>query len=334
MQQHPIQTYILHHIKQHPHDLVAVTMDAFHVTRTTVHRHLQHLIKAGAIIKIGHTKQTVYYLTTDRNKQVRLKMSDAFDEFDIFNQYVARDFSKLPKNVEGVLSYFITEILNNAKDHSLGSEVMMTTAWDKENIIITIADDGIGIFQKLKKAFHLSDIRESPLELSKGKITTDPQNHTGEGLFFSAKAADELTIAANNLVFYVNNIEKDWTLSSKKTPVGTAITFKINQQAKQNLVNIFKRFQNNDTLTFEKTKIHVDLAQLLGEKLISRSQAKRIVRNLEKFSHITLDFKKVDSVGQGFVDEIFRVYQNQNPEKKIVYINANVDVEFMIKRSG
>lgn len=78
----------------------------------------------------------------------------------------------------------------------------------------------------------------------------------------------------------------------------------------------------------------MDLAQLLGEKIISRSQAKRIVRNLEPFTHITLDFKKVDTVGQGFVDEIFRVYQNQYPQKKIVYINANADVEFMIKRSN
>ncbi len=331
--QHPLQNYILHHLKQHPHDLVAMTAKGCQVTRTTVHRHLQHLIKAGTIIKMGQTKQIAYYLTTEKNKKVQLKISDAFDEYDIFTQHFAYDFAKLPKNVEGILAYFVTEILNNAKDHSLGREVQISTLWDKKDITITIADDGIGIFEKLKKFFHLVDIREGPLELSKGKVTTDPRHHTGEGIFFSSKAADELTIAANNLIFYINNIEKDWGLYTHKTSPGTTLIFKLNQQTTKSLVNIFKCFQNNDTLAFEKTKIHVDLAKLLGEKLISRSQAKRIVRNLDKFTHITLDFKKVDSVGQGFVDEIFRVYQSQYPEKKIVYINANADVEFMIKRS-
>ena len=54
---------------------------------------------------------------------------------------------------------------------------------------------------------------------------------------------------------------------------------------------------------------------------------------LEKFRHITLDFKRVDTVGQGFVDEVFRVFQNQHLKIEITYIHANENVEFMIRRS-
>lgn len=77
----------------------------------------------------------------------------------------------------------------------------------------------------------------------------------------------------------------------------------------------------------------VDLAKFHGERLISRSQAKHILRNLEHFDHVMLDFKHVIAVGQGFVDEIFRVYKIKHPQVKFDYCNASEDVEFMIKRA-
>ena len=53
---------------------------------------------------------------------------------------------------------------------------------------------------------------------------------------------------------------------------------------------------------------------------------------LEKFREVVLDFKGVGSVGQAFVDEIFRVFKNEHPDIKIQYINANDEVGAMIKR--
>jgi STAS-like domain of unknown function (DUF4325) len=79
-------------------------------------------------------------------------------------------------------------------------------------------------------------------------------------------------------------------------------------------------------------EILVSLRTLGSERYISRSQAKGILQNFEKFEIITLDFKGVSTVGQGFVDEVFRVYQNKHPQIKINYINANEDVLFMINR--
>jgi hypothetical protein len=69
------------------------------------------------------------------------------------------------------------------------------------------------------------------------------------------------------------------------------------------------------------------------EMYVARSQAKRILNNLQAFNIITLDFKGIQMVGQGFADEVFRVYQNENPDKEIRYINANDDVDFMLKRA-
>jgi hypothetical protein len=52
----------------------------------------------------------------------------------------------------------------------------------------------------------------------------------------------------------------------------------------------------------------------------------------EKFKTIMLDFKGVSSMGQAFVDEVFRVFHNEYPDITIHYVNANEEVVLMIKR--
>jgi len=65
---------------------------------------------------------------------------------------------------------------------------------------------------------------------------------------------------------------------------------------------------------------------------VSRSEARRLLTGLGKFDEIQLDFEKVEAVGQGFVDEIFRVWALDNLDKKIVPINMNDAVSFMVNR--
>ena len=107
----------------------------------------------------------------------------------------------------------------------------------------------------------------------------------------------------------------------------------INTNAEKKLISIFKKYQDSESLEFNRTEIFVELSRLGQETLISRSQAKRIIFGLEKFHLITLDFSRVRLIGQGFVDEIFRVFSQANPDIEIKYVHANDDVEFMIKRS-
>ena len=50
--------------------------------------------------------------------------------------------------------------------------------------------------------------------------------------------------------------------------------------------------------------------------------------NLEKF---IFDFNGIDFMGQGFADEIFRVFQNAHPDIVLRPINANEAVLGMIQ---
>jgi hypothetical protein len=48
---------------------------------------------------------------------------------------------------------------------------------------------------------------------------------------------------------------------------------------------------------------------------------------------VIFDFAEVKTIGQAFADEIFRIFKREHPELEIVIINANLDVQKMIRRA-
>lgn len=59
----------------------------------------------------------------------------------------------------------------------------------------------MGIFLKIQRALNLYAAREAILELAKGKLTTDPARHSGEGIFFASKVFDAFDIRSGRLHF-------------------------------------------------------------------------------------------------------------------------------------
>ncbi|MNC91531.1 hypothetical protein D3C83_78130 [compost metagenome] len=75
------------------------------------------------------------------------------------------------------------------------------------------------------------------------------------------------------------------------------------------------------------------MAQYGDDKLVSRSQAKRLLARVEKFKVVILDFTGVDAIGQAFADEVFRVFARQHPEIELSAIKANQAVLEMLDRA-
>jgi DNA-binding transcriptional ArsR family regulator len=327
-----IRKYILDSLNKYPSEIVTKASEKFGVTRMTIHRHLETLIKNKLVIKSGKTKGAKYYLADNLSVMSTYNIDKSISEDYIFDKDFSNLKNELNSNIFDIAEYGITEIVNNAIDHSKGDKLTVKKYFEDSNICFEIIDDGIGLFQKIYNYFSLDDIRESVLQLSKGKMTTMPKDHTGEGIFFSSRAFDKFEIWANNIYYIRDNIENDWAFSETSTKPGTIVKMTINIKSIKNIVDIFKSYQSEEDLSFNRTEILVSLSKLKEETLISRSQAKRILLGLEKFDKVTLDFEGVRLVGQGFVDEIFRVFSTKNPKIHLDYINANKDVEFMIKR--
>ncbi|HUW77773.1 MAG TPA: DUF4325 domain-containing protein [Candidatus Nanopelagicaceae bacterium] len=230
---------------------------------------------------------------------------------------------------EDIASYAFTEMLNNAIDHSGGS-VVSVSFWRNENIwAFEIQDDGIGVFSNVMKSFGLANEMESVAELSKGKQTTAPKAHSGEGIFFTSKAVDLFQLASDEIVWTVDNCRNDFAVGQDELKVGTRVFCEIDIDTDKTSLSIFEQFTKEHD--FVVTRPTVKLFQF-GTTFVSRSEAKRLLRGMQEFDEIELDFQKVQSVGQGFVDEVFRVWAAEHPSHRIIPINMNPKVKFMVER--
>jgi len=96
---------------------------------------------------------------------------------------------------------------------------------------------------------------------------------------------------------------------------------------------VFDSFTTDDDYGFIKTVVPVRLTQYGDDKLVSRSQAKRLLARIDRFKTVILDFDAVETIGQAFADEVFRVFKHHHPEIELTYMKANKNVRQMIKRA-
>lgn len=230
-----------------------------------------------------------------------------------------------------VASYAFTEMLNNAIDHSRGQTVQVDAFIDAKLWRFEISDDGIGAFRNIRDTFGLNQDLEAVGELSKGKRTTMPEAHTGEGIFFTSKLVDTFRISANNLEWIVDNNLEDNAIGSSNINLGTTVEWSISTHTSRKFIEVAKLYSDN--YEFSKSAPVVKLFEI-GVEFVSRSEAKRLLAGLDKFSEIIFDYRGVQKVGQGFVDEIYRIWKNQHPSVAFRNINASAEVEFMLKRGG
>ena len=206
-----IRTYLLAKIPVHPKNIVAKAAKAFVCSRTTVHRHLNRLLRDGEIIKTGTTRQMIYFLRTEKNKTILVPLKPWVEENKVWKENFSKDFESLPKNVQNICEHGLLKILSNAIDHSEGTRAMIKTEWASDSVKITIRDDGIGIFSKIQNTLNLKDQRESTLHLSKGKCTTDPENHIGEGFYFISRTFDIFHIFSKGISYMRRGLDDDWS---------------------------------------------------------------------------------------------------------------------------
>jgi hypothetical protein len=226
--------------------------------------------------------------------------------------------------------------VNNAIDHSEAKRISVDVDLRDDVLRISVDDDGIGIFRKITRALDLPDERLALLELSKGKFTTDPRNHSGEGVFFTSRVFDHFQIVSSGLFFDHDETEADDVLfdMDDANALGTAVHMAIGVDSKRRLKDVFDAYSSGpDEYAFAKTVVPVRLAQVGDQNLVSRSQAKRLLQRIEKFRHVVLDFERIGSIGQAFADEIFRVFANAHPEVELIATNAAPDVQQMIRRA-
>jgi DNA-binding Lrp family transcriptional regulator len=302
------------------------------ITRQAASGRIKRLIRDGLLVSEGATSNRVLRLA-ELNRTMADYPIAGLSEDIVWRELCAPVVADLPVNVKDIWHYGVTEMVNNAIDHS-GSQVvnvgmsrtgLYTTGW--------VSDAGEGIFLKIQRALGLYDPREAILELAKGKLTTDPDNHTGEGIFFSSKMFDAYDIRSGNLHFMHDTGELDVLAERERHDRGTLVLMRLDNESPKIDKDVFDQFSSPDEYTFDRTLVPVRLAIYEGEKLVSRSQAKRLTMRFERFRHVILDFEGVNEIGQAFADEVFRVFQTAHPNTIMVPVNMTPAVKAMVSRA-
>jgi len=305
------------------------------LSKQSIYRYLASLESEIKIKKIKKGRKNTYRLE-DTAFQFKYPLAN-LSEGVVWNKEIKPLLIGIPDIAMSICNYAFCEMLNNAIDHSEGSEVNINVVINAYSVSFLIADDGIGIFAKIAQAIQLEEKRFAILELAKGKFTTDPGSHSGEGIFFSAKTSDIFGISSDELVFTSSSFLDNEQLRDYKSPYrgGTAVVFMVFRDHNTPISEVFDKYtQDPEDYGFTKTVVPVKLLEHgdPNPTFVSRSQAKRLLARFDRFERIELDFSDIDEIGQGFADEVFRVFQTQHPNSQIVAVNCSKPVERMINR--
>src|SRR5690348_13192793 len=174
-----LRQFLLKGIAKHPDSIAAQAAKKFGISRQAVNRQLRKLVEEGLIRAFGNTQQRRYELAV--SEHLFRHPLKGLTEDRVWREDVAPLLADLPSSARRIWNYGVTEMINNAIDHSGGTKLVVELYREPGRTRIVIWDDGIGIFRKIRDALGLDDDRQAILELMKGKVTTDSTRHTGEG---------------------------------------------------------------------------------------------------------------------------------------------------------
>lgn len=330
-----VRKFLIENIDRHPADIVRITAEKFSCSRQAIHKHLQRLIAERAVIPSGTTtRDRRYALAPLLNWAKDYRVDSKLAEDVVWRMDIAPQLGALPDNVRDIWQYGFTEMFNNVIDHSDATRVWVRLEKTAAASTVSIHDDGVGIFKKIQAALDLVDERHAVLELAKGKFTTDPNNHSGEGIFFSSRMFDEFDILSGDVYFsHQFGKKEDWILQRNMPQGGTLVRMVLHNHTARTMRKVFDKFTSAKDYGFSKTVVPVELMTYGDDNLVSRSQARRLLARFDRFKVVVLDFSGVASIGQAFADEVFRVFRLKHPEVELIPLSASAAVRQMITRA-
>lgn len=303
--------------------------EALEISRQAAHAQLRREANAGRLKRVGAGRTARYEVAVPIFAYAVAGAAEDRILDDV--ERATPELSRLDDMTLRAFRYAFAEMVNNALDHSAAMRVEVRVSVEPRSVIFDVADDGIGAFRRIREGRGLSSEIEAAAELTKGKITTLPERHTGEGIFFTSKVARRFELHANGHALITNPLEDDVAILADPTATrGTRVHVEIARPPDKSLIDVFSEYTEEHE--FVRTRTIVRLFAI-GRDFVSRSEARRLLHGLERFREVVLDFKGVPGVGQGFADEVFRVWASAHPGVTLVPIEMNDETRFFVERA-
>ena len=314
----------------HPNDLTERVGQRMGVTRRTANKALQRLVEMNWLVREGTPRRPAFRPGLLRQVAQRYPLAGLSEDVPWLRDFAP--YFTLPPEVQRMTQHAFCELLNNAIDHSEGSSVAVSLRQTPSHIQLLVSDDGRGVFDKIHEAFALDDPALAMLELSKGKLTSQPQRHTGRGLFFTSRLADVFDLHANERAFQRRDWEDGtWQPGRALKHRGTSVYAAIALDTKRTLHSVMSAFSADGSgAHFDRTVVPLRLITSSLASLESRAQARRVTARLQQFRRAEVDFSGVPHIGHGFADELFRVFAGQQPSFELVPVNMSPAVATLV----
>jgi anti-sigma regulatory factor (Ser/Thr protein kinase) len=304
----------------HPQDLAQQVMQRLDISRPRAGRLLKALQEAQWLTNRGSTRRPRWQPGALR-QVVRQYPRAGLQEDQPWRQDFAPNF-ELPAEVQKMAQHAFTELLNNAIDHSGGTQVTVSMRQTPLQVQLLVSDDGCGLFERISQSFAIDDPALAMFELSKGKLSSAPAWHCGRGLFYTARLADVFDVHANSAGFQHRAwCDEFWRPARALPRAGTSVYLAIALDTARTLDTVLRsRSLNGNGYGLDSTEVPLALLAPPGGHalLLSRADARRVTARLPRFGRAEIDFSGIESVGHGFADELFRVFRREHPSVELL----------------
>ena len=332
-----IKDHILKKIDEDKKDFIAKISDEFGISVTSVKRYIESEIANAHIIK--DTYRTCGYSLAFSGRELSYDIRSIAEREDSILFREILPLINAGEKAMQIWNYVLPEIISNAVNHSEGNTLSIYVRSNCLYTRVTVADNGVGLFKKVTQAMksfgHRDPVTEDALaELYKGKFTSQPEKYVGDGIFYSMHLLDKFAAISEGNVIRAGFEEDPSYLRShllgyamRPTDNGTVVVMQLENDTQRDASDVFGEYSAGEDGMI-RTRIPVFEA-CADRNPLTRSQAKRLCARLEGFDEVILDFGKTVIMGQGFADEVFRVFKNSNPEVKLTPVAMNPVVNGM-----
>tara|TARA_Y100000591_G_C21853224_1_gene713089 strand:- start:4613 stop:5623 length:1011 start_codon:yes stop_codon:yes gene_type:complete len=323
-----IKKFILDNLSSHRKDIIYTAIQRFGVSRQAILKHMHTLISENKVIAHGKTRDRFYELRTQLSFNKTIKVDHNFSCSKTIKKYVLPHLNKLPDNVAQIVKFSMAALLQNIIDHSNSDQLYFKLYFNHDCFHAILRDNGKGLFSHISSTNNLGSLNNAAIELVKGGVTTDKENHSGYELNAVMHLFDSFKIESNGMYLDYNHIDQSYISGESAQLQGTRMHFKISPFSKRTCHEIFKKIFDVENKTLS---IPINLLAISdSDQINSRDQAREILNNISGSKKIKFDFKSVNLISPAFADELIRKIKNTDPNIEIQWINSNETIDMMM----
>ena len=325
-----IKQFILENLTVHQKDIIKASIRKFGLSRQAILKHMHTLISEDRVVAHGKTRDRFYELKPLVNFTKTIDVKDGLSASEILKNQLLPQLDSVALNIYEICEYSIRAVLVNALDHAQATKLNYKLYVSPSDVHFILSDNGIGIFEKLNQSLHLKDAQVAAVEIAKGHITTDPENHSGDELMTVIHLFDKVTIDASGICLTYLNKQNEWKVSPSSQQKGTRIHLEIKSNSHRTCQEVFSQLFDQEK---NMVRIPVNLIRGDGEQVNSRTQAQNLLHNIRDLTKIEFDFKNIDLIGPAFADELVRKTKEKNQIADIIWTNTTKIVDVLMSRA-